>query len=1629
MLEVGNIYELKLSHKIEEHGLLIFDINSNISARLHIRNLSNNPALSKKMFELFDVGHEVTVFVTDFNEEKNYYELSTKAFRNSLDDVLSFNKCREIINREFQEYSQLSERHLTQYRNILNRLRGDLASTGLSFLYELLQNAIDHPNNNFNKELSIHFEVFDNYLLLKHNGALFTENNFKSICGILYGEQLNETGSNRIGYKGIGFKSVFRHTNNVYIRSGNFSFCFKKGIDGENMPWEVMPIFQNEIDKIDKISQFDFFNSPVAFAFEFPSEEYKSNVIQYLTELAQNPYLVIFLDKLKKLKITTPSNEHVFEKEIINDEVGRNTIRLIIDGSVCSDWVSFSDTFLIEDQKIINELTDENNKSIPEHFRQFRNPQIDLIVPLNKIENPINLFAYLPLSATRYQLDYIVNGDFIPNLDRSNIIENLSYNLKLADFAGFQVLRACESFAIKSEFKKLKQIFPSFEAGVNRFKDNVQMSFIERVNDSQIFPSYYDGKLNSFANTLVDNTELYLILPQNQYNDLTYTTGNPLNPASDLQSEYFFLYDKFENGKIFKKEDLLSCLKAESFQNWLKKPENCFSIITHFDSRSELQALLKTENVFLNSNNELVSSNSLYNAVPDEISFIGINVLNSELLELVKRKELSFKLLDFEPVDFFKKHILGKEQATNSLLLNEDNLIAFWKFIYMYWESLEKEAAVINSLKNIHILCKSRNNNTIIYKPISSTYMSLEFNTASDIESVINIIGITDVEFISEKYIVDNYKVENWRRIFKKSDAITDLQAVIGVLIPQLSSIDEQKHYDIGKQIFKYWKDNKDKETQLSTNQITAVSNNIKIKCNDGSFLKASDCIIADHYTTNPIIDTFLPEIKLNNQISDDYDKRTSNILEWYNFFKLIGCQTLSERQNVFDAKIKHLIKNQELFREKHFEILQTISQLHKEKKDNNFSFDKLSELYLKTTTDEWLLPSQIHFSSVYNPKLDLQKNEAICNNFVFLNSEYVPEKISSNLLKNLGVQNNFRFEVIDSLRFDELNNNVIKNRLFNGHKFKNKKEYLLSRYNLNQIQNYTKFKNHIDCYPQLSTIILHHYNKLFFDEILDLKDDYFSPTKIINNGTIYDYCDNGLIFFIKENDTVENCDGDFVKPTTLYSVKLSKYINETSLLPKSDIFCKHFKSEESVEKIIGIQQEINPNICIQLLCRDEENRISFKELKELNIVAILKDYIPTVEEKSKLFLLNKNLEWKSLNELFISSDEKFQIEPSQELHEDFRTIAKNFGVQELSNDSCVLKTKPETPSTTEEIKTIFISKAKFIAFKIAHTNYQEIESELIENIKQIDFYEVESMAKVFPKDNPIYREEIESFIKTDENKIFYKGYWKTNSDVIAYLFGLIKQGNIERVWFDNVINRWENNKIIELLEGEFGVTPFEKDESSQNTREAELAEKEAEIEKLKSQIQHKEEERNTTFLDEINDFIAELEDTEEWREYTPELKNILSNYTTHPKEKQKLFNLIAKLKLAKERNIHFEIADKDYNHLENGTEKYFVHSARGAFAYIHPNEILKMKSEGYKMALDFNTMARIKIYKTAEEILQLNTNHILAYQNEKTMEDLFSFCEANRDANKHLLIIDRNHSGEKSKALLKLLDIEDDYQ
>ena len=94
--EIGSIFNLKVENILTDSQLVLFKIEG-YDCRLHVSNIANERELSQKLFSVIKKGDVVSVAITDFNDEKQYINLSTKVFRTYLDDVLSFTKSKMII--------------------------------------------------------------------------------------------------------------------------------------------------------------------------------------------------------------------------------------------------------------------------------------------------------------------------------------------------------------------------------------------------------------------------------------------------------------------------------------------------------------------------------------------------------------------------------------------------------------------------------------------------------------------------------------------------------------------------------------------------------------------------------------------------------------------------------------------------------------------------------------------------------------------------------------------------------------------------------------------------------------------------------------------------------------------------------------------------------------------------------------------------------------------------------------------------------------------------------------------------------------------------------------------------------------------------------------------------------------------------------------------------------------------------------------------------------------------------------------------------------------------------------------------------------------------------------------------
>ena len=95
------------------------------------------------------------------------------------------------------------------------------------FVFELFQNAVDAFENSTGC-LNVKIAIQNGYLVFMHNGQAFSERDIEGLCDVGNGNKTKDI--KKIGYKGIGFKSVF-WSSCVTVFSGGYCFKFDPDVE------------------------------------------------------------------------------------------------------------------------------------------------------------------------------------------------------------------------------------------------------------------------------------------------------------------------------------------------------------------------------------------------------------------------------------------------------------------------------------------------------------------------------------------------------------------------------------------------------------------------------------------------------------------------------------------------------------------------------------------------------------------------------------------------------------------------------------------------------------------------------------------------------------------------------------------------------------------------------------------------------------------------------------------------------------------------------------------------------------------------------------------------------------------------------------------------------------------------------------------------------------------------------------------------------------------------------------------------------------------------------------------------------------------------------------------------------
>lgn len=379
--------------------------------------------------------------------------------------------------------------------NLMREIGKGMYSSKQRMIFELLQNADDAPGK---EKVEFHIDVNGDYFFVMHDGAPFSKDDVDAITSAA--ESTKRKDKKKTGYKGIGFKSVFTDSEEVWLKSGGYQFAFvrnselfkdfetfyfsssdyqefpqlkekhrkkyQKDISTYNsltdIPWQVIPIWQDYLPKEFDDSNFSDFDNPVQFALKVGSSNIYSEdgYLNAIENIVKKPEFLLFLRNTSKFR--SPKNrvtvtryddgqKNKIEKTRV-EYVGKQAVQNASSKEYLKETYSGipvdNDAFTelnIGLEKII-EKNDLNEDTF--HFIDAYGNKIETIPPklasateteisfgLTLIDGKIasdqeykdglpkysSLFTYLPMEDTRFQLPFLVNADFVPSSDRQRI--------------------------------------------------------------------------------------------------------------------------------------------------------------------------------------------------------------------------------------------------------------------------------------------------------------------------------------------------------------------------------------------------------------------------------------------------------------------------------------------------------------------------------------------------------------------------------------------------------------------------------------------------------------------------------------------------------------------------------------------------------------------------------------------------------------------------------------------------------------------------------------------------------------------------------------------------------------------------------------------------------------------------------------------------------------------------------------------------------------------------------------------------------------------------------------------------------------------------------------------------------
>jgi len=280
--------------------------------------------------------------------------------------------------------------------NLLILTSKQLYGDKVHYALELIQNAEDEGSN------TIQFIFENDHAVVVNDGRPFESDDVQGICSVRPGRK-----KNKIGFFGIGFKSVFNITKKPQIISGNYNFAISD---------YIYPSAEHDIPESVK----SYYHDDKGSIFILPFSDGLPDSQELIKDFDLiDSKILLFLDNLNKLEFHDNVNKSHW---VIERKPGENSEIILTDGRQQEDtsetrWRVFHKDIRVTD-----------NVEIPEGKEGIAKTRITIAFPINEetrefVMQKGVLYCYLP-TKKRTDLNFLLQADFLPTIGRENVADH-----------------------------------------------------------------------------------------------------------------------------------------------------------------------------------------------------------------------------------------------------------------------------------------------------------------------------------------------------------------------------------------------------------------------------------------------------------------------------------------------------------------------------------------------------------------------------------------------------------------------------------------------------------------------------------------------------------------------------------------------------------------------------------------------------------------------------------------------------------------------------------------------------------------------------------------------------------------------------------------------------------------------------------------------------------------------------------------------------------------------------------------------------------------------------------------------------------------------------------------------------